>query len=91
MPRKCECQSIGAQCQDNRADRPLPFKFEENPRVHTFKVGDPVERREWIGMTKGQIVEVKCDESTVGVEWQVGFRLAGTRTTEQACDLRRAE
>jgi hypothetical protein len=58
--------------------------------VHTFKVGDPVERREWIGMTKGQIVEVKCDESTVGVEWQVGFRLAGTRTTEQACDLRRS-
>lgn len=63
--------------------------------MHTFKVGDPVERREWIGMTKGQIVEVKCDESkcdesTVAVEWQVGFRLAGTRTTEQACDLRRS-
>jgi len=66
------------------------IKFEESPRVHTFKVGDPVERREWIGMTKGQVVEVMCDESTVGVEWQVGFRLAGTRTTEQASDLRRS-
>ena len=58
--------------------------------MNTFNVGDAVERLEWIGMTKGQIVEVKGDESTVGVEWQVGFRLAGTRTTEQACDLRRA-
>ena len=55
-----------------------------------FKVGDPVERREWIGMTKGQVVEVTCDDSTVAVEWQVGFRLAGTRTTERAGDLRKA-
>jgi hypothetical protein len=47
-----------------------------------------VERREWIGMTKGQIVDVKDDERTVAVEWQVGFRLAGTTTTERAADLR---
>jgi hypothetical protein len=58
--------------------------------VPTFKVGDPVERREWIGMTKGQIVEVGGDDSTVAVEWQVGFRLAGTRTTERATDLRKS-
>lgn len=55
-----------------------------------FKVGDPVERREWIGMTKGQVVEVTCDDATVAVEWQVGFRLAGTRTTERAGDLRKS-
>ena len=55
-----------------------------------FEVGDPVERREWIGMTKGQVVEVTCDDATVAVEWQVGFRLAGTRTTERADDLRKS-
>ena len=49
-----------------------------------FEVGDPVERRAWIGMTKGQVVEVTRDDATVAVEWQVGFRLAGTRTTENA-------
>ncbi|HEY7040297.1 MAG TPA: hypothetical protein VID28_15665 [Methylomirabilota bacterium] len=55
-----------------------------------FKVGDPVERREWIGMTKGQVVEVTGDDSTVAVEWQVGFRLAGTKTTERPSDLRKS-
>ncbi|HME94028.1 MAG TPA: hypothetical protein VKN16_07425 [Methylomirabilota bacterium] len=55
-----------------------------------FKVGDQVERREWIGMTKGQVVEVTCADATVAVEWQVGFRLAGTRTTERAGDLRKS-
>lgn len=49
-----------------------------------------MERREWIGMTEGLIVEVKDDESTVTVQWQVGFRLAGTTTTEQAGDLRKS-
>jgi hypothetical protein len=58
--------------------------------LHTFKVGDPVERREWIGMTKGLIVDVKDDESTVVVEWRVGFRLAGTTTNERAADLRKS-
>ena len=58
--------------------------------MHSFKVGDPVERREWIGMTKGQIVEVRCGESTVAVQWQVGFRLAGTTTTERPADLRKS-
>lgn len=58
--------------------------------MNTFKVGDPVERREWIGMTKGLIVDVKDDESTVAVEWQVGFRLAGSTTTERAADLRKS-
>jgi len=57
--------------------------------VNTFNVGDAVERREWIGMTKGQIIEVRSDHSTVAVEWQVGFRLAGTPTTERADDLKR--
>ena len=55
-----------------------------------FEVGDPVERREWIGMTKGRVVEVTGDDATVAVEWQVGFRLAGTRTTERAGDLRKS-
>ena len=58
--------------------------------MKTFNVGDAVERREWIGMTKGHIVDVECDDSTVAVEWQVGFRLAGTTTTERADDLKRS-
>ena len=56
--------------------------------MHALKVVDPVERLEWIGLTKGQIVEVACDGSTVAVEWQRGFRLAGTTTTERAADLK---
>lgn len=47
-----------------------------------------MERREWVGATKGLVVEVSCDEATVSVEWRVGFRLAGTTTTERAADLR---
>lgn len=58
--------------------------------MQTFEVGDPVERREWIGMTRGRIVEVKPDEATVVVAWRVGFRLAGSTTTERADDLRRS-
>ena len=58
--------------------------------MHTFKVGDSVERREWIGLTKGLIVEVRGDESTVSVEWRVGFRLAGTTTTERPGDLKKS-
>ncbi|HUM14913.1 MAG TPA: hypothetical protein VL086_04420 [Candidatus Nitrosotalea sp.] len=58
--------------------------------MHTFEVGDPVERREWIGMTRGEIVEVKLDEGTVVVAWRVGFRLAGSTTIERADDLRRS-
>ncbi|HEY7039719.1 MAG TPA: hypothetical protein VID28_12720 [Methylomirabilota bacterium] len=41
-------------------------------------------------MTKGLIVDVKDDESTVVVEWRVGFRLAGTTTNERAADLRKS-
>jgi hypothetical protein len=58
--------------------------------VHTLKIGDAVERREWIGMTKGVVVAVSGDESTVTVEWQVGFRLAGTATAECPADLKKA-
>ena len=58
--------------------------------MHTLKVGDAVERREWIGMTKGLVAAVAGDESTVTVDWQVGFRLAGTTTTEHAADLRKS-
>ena len=58
--------------------------------MHTFKVGDAVERREWIGMTKGRVTTDEGDESTVTVDWQVGFRLAGTTTTERADDLRKS-
>jgi hypothetical protein len=57
--------------------------------MHVFELGDPVERREWIGRTKGLIVDVNDDESMVAVEWHVGFRLAGTTTTERAADLRK--
>jgi hypothetical protein len=57
-----------------------PYHAGRGERVDMFTVGDQVERREWIGMTK----------ATVAVEWQVGFRLAGTRTTERADDLRKS-
>lgn len=57
--------------------------------MQTFNVGDSVERREWIGMTRGRVVEVKPGEARVVVEWRVGFRLAGSTTTERVIDLRR--
>jgi hypothetical protein len=68
---------------------PHTIDIEESSDLHTFKVGDSVERREWIGLTKGLVVEVRCDESAVSVEWRVGFRLAGTTTTERTADLRK--
>ena len=84
-----ECQTIGVQCQDSDGIGPLPFMAgSDRDCMHTFKMGDLVERREWIGMTRGRIVEVKPDEATVVVEWQVGFRLAGSTTIERIADLR---
>lgn len=58
--------------------------------MHTFKVGEAVERREWIGMTKGLVAAVAGDESTVTVDWEVGFRLAGTTTIERSADLKKS-
>ena len=58
--------------------------------MQTLKIGDAVERCEWIGMTKGRVVEVSGDESTVTVEWKVGFRLAGTTMAERSADLRKS-
>jgi len=58
--------------------------------TQAFSVGDTVERRNWVGMTKGRIVEVDPDGETILVEWRVGFRMAGSRTVERPGDLRKS-
>jgi hypothetical protein len=58
--------------------------------VREFKVGDIVERREWIGTTSGEVVEVKDDERLVVVRWRVGLRLAGRSTTDRMETIRKS-
>lgn len=59
--------------------------------MHHFEVGDIVERREWIGPTRGEVVATNRDGVSVVVRWRTGLFLAGNTTTEQPENLRRSD